>query len=351
MSSLQGFHQLLISRPARAEEHGVIQIERFRAADLPVHELDADADVLAHPAAGNPGSLLVLHAPPTGWITKAEHGILANRRGEHYLHPIAGCRSSCTYCYLRALPSGHRPLRLHVGLVGLGGLFAEIEQHLASATGPVLYCTGELADSLADIDLYPIATILAARFARWDGARLELRTKDDKVDALLEIDHGGRTTIGFSLSPPAHVDRYEPGTASFDQRLEAARRCQRAGYPVALKLEPLILTSTWQQQYADALEAVRARLDVERLEHVSVGCLRWSEPLSHIPVFAKSHRETLDHGEWIEYRPGKRNGTVAYHERIESYHWMRVALRRAGIRAPIWWSLEQPELIAELENA
>lgn len=346
--ALHGFRRLLISSDARREMHGEALFERFARAGLPTHERTRDDTVAAEGLLDQPGTLAVMVKPETGWITVAEHGLLATRKGERYLNPIAGCRSSCTYCYLRARPRGLRPLRVYVGVDAL--LDATDSEVRAAAGGSRLFCTGELADSLSESDIYPIGAILANHFGRYQRARLELRTKSDRIDALLGADHQGRTTVAFSMSPQANVDAHEPGTASLADRLAAAVRCQRAGYAVAFKFEPIIVSAGWQILYGEMFERIGSRVDVSRIEHVSVGCLRWSEQLMKVPTFARRYAAEIRNGAWIEYRPGMFNGTVDYAERLATYEWIRGRIRGCGISGPIWWSLEQPELIAEMKR-
>lgn len=346
---IKGFQRMIISRPAREYAFGEKVLRLFERAGLPAETVADDDAVRQHPLAVKPKTLLVLCSPEMGWITEAECGILATRMGEHYLNPIVGCRFGCTYCYLLDMPHGRLPMRLYVATDELlGSLGENLERK--SDTQPRLFCTGELADSLAELDLYPVAAVLTEYFAGRDDSRLELRTKSDNVARLLDIDHRGNTTVAFSISPQENVTRYEPGTASLLERVEAGRRCQEAGYPVALKLEPLIFTPDWQRRYVETVELLAARLDLGALHHVSVGCLRWSEGLAAVPIFARRHAETLAAGTWIEYRPGKYNGTVGFNERLSAYEWMRDLLRGSGLVAPIWWSLEEPEMIAEMER-
>ena len=341
------FTRLVISAPAATTEHGRAQIDRFADAQLPVDEVADDEAVSAHPHASQPSTLLVKYAPAEGWITSPDHGQLANRRGEYYLNPVSGCRSSCTYCYLRARPSGLRPLCIHVGLPSL---FDALESHSARGMQPVLYATGELADSVADIEIYPIAAILAEYFATRTDARLELRTKDATVGPLLGIPHRGRTIIAFSLSPEEHVRRHEPGTATVVERLCAARKCQESGYPVAFKLEPLSVRAGWREDYDALLALMSSMVDISAIHHMSVGCLRWSEQLAMVKTFEKSHGDSIRNGDWVPYRDGRRNGTLARRERLAAYRWIRDRVRGVGIQAPLWWSLEQADLIAELER-
>src|SRR5581483_10099146 len=158
--STAGFHRMLVSEPAASSPHGRDLVRLFENAGIPILSFADDEAALAHVDARKPGTLLVLWTPSMGWITSAEHGVFFVRDGEHYLNPIVGCQFGCTYCYLMARPHGRLPLRLHVGVKEL---IDALDKHLENRnSGPSpLFCTGELADSLAELDLYPVAAILA----------------------------------------------------------------------------------------------------------------------------------------------------------------------------------------------
>lgn len=346
-SSIQ-FRRLVISHEALNETWGRTIWNKCRRNNV---------DTVERSAAGlqmfkdlTSGTLIVQVAPDRGWVTQAEHGILSTRPGEYYLNPIEGCRSKCSYCYLRSRPDGLSPLRLYVGIQHL---YDAIDGVLARHPGPseVLFCTGELADSLSDADLYPVGSLLAAWFRCKNNARLELRTKSDNVESLLGIDHGGRTTVSFSISPADHVELYERGVATLHARLSAARACQEAKYPIAVNFEPLILTPGWKVAYRELVESLSGYVDVSVLHHISVGCLRFGSALRTEKFFANRFTGLMANGaEFIEYRPGTLNGTFPRQLRIEAYTYIASILRKHNIDAPIWWSLEEPPVLAMLEG-
>lgn len=350
---LWSFRTMLASKPAIEQPWGESLVRRFRDLERRLLILDDDETVRNHADAVRGSALQVLYAPSTGWITPAEHGILFDRPGERYLHPILGCRSSCTYCYLRGMSVGLRPLRLHVGV---DDLLRTLEQDIRihRPDGGLIYCSGEFADSLSDADLFPVGAILAEYFGeQYAGrrdVRLELRTKSDQVGALLKVEHRGQTTVAFSITPPEHIATYEINTCSFQDRIEAAGRCGDAGYPVAFKMEPVILSANWQTWYAAAFQQIAIRMDPSRIHHVSIGCLRWSEALAEAPPFAQLYAEEIRRSTSIEYRPGVFNSTRPREERVAAYDWMRKTLRENGMTAPIVWALEEPSLIAELND-
>ncbi|HYH05730.1 MAG TPA: radical SAM protein [Thermoanaerobaculia bacterium] len=337
------FKTAIVSTDALAEAEGQRVVARCRAANIEVIALD-DAD---NEVALAPGTLQIGSVPPRGWITMAEHGTLSTRRNEYYLHPIEGCRSSCVYCYLRGNGIGLRPVRLYVAAERL---LAEIERLIRKSLAPeYLFSTGERADSLSEIDLYPVACYLVEFVAMHRSARLELRSKSAAVGPLLQLAHAGRTTVAFSIAPSEYVDRFEPGTATLSSRLAAARRCQDAGYRIAFNLEPLFVIDGWRGAYRNMLSEMTTVLRVEELEHVSVGCLRFSKDLESTTTFNAAFGRLLAAREYIEYRPGVFNGTLAFGDRVAAYRYIESAIRAANVSAPIYWSFEEQRLLDVLQ--
>lgn len=346
-SPVAGFHRLLIEQSASGLRHADIISRTFLTAAKPVMEFGTVADLDRHPLSTRPGTLIIARRPKRGWISVAEHGTLYVRNDEHYLHPIVGCISGCSYCYLQDRPEGRRPLRFYVDV---DNLVVAIEQRAHDTGRRLLFCSGELADSLADASLYPVGAELADRFSTGELGNLELRTKSNNVHSLLGVRHNRRTTVAFSVSPAAHVARYEPRTASLTERLEAAARVALAGYPVALKCEPVILDEGWRAAYSHMFAETFTALPPNSLDHVSIGCLRWSEALALTQGFAGKHQSALRDGTYIEYRPGKFNRMVSRPKRLRAYQALRSMLREAGFRAPIYWSLEEPEVVSALDT-
>jgi DNA repair photolyase len=346
MSAIQSFKRLLISEEIASTSQASYLLDLATADALPVHfvpEAAINTDVLAQRG----GTLIAQARPSIGWITPADHGSLAVRPGEHYIHPAIGCLSKCSYCYLLARPEGRLPLRLHLRIEEL---ISAIEELACDAHSELLFCTGELADSLGDAQLWPAAAILARRFSQKDLGFLELRTKSDQVETLIPVHHNGRTTVAFSLAPESHISRYEPVTASLDQRLAAAKAVAECGYPVAFKCEPVIADVGWEEAYLAMFAQVVASVQSTSIDHVSVGCLRWSQELSQHPVFKKKHGEDVAAGTLIKYRPDKFNGTLEYEQRLAIYVKIRQMMNQVGLTAPIWWSLEEPRLLEELKE-
>ena len=293
---------------------------------------------------------MVLSRPLKGWLSKAEHGTLGVRPNEYYIDPIVGCRAGCTYCYLQGSTIAQSPMCFHVDLRDLS---REIERLVArlDSRDSVLLCTGESADSLAEVSLFPVGRILVHLVASLgESVRLELRTKSDAVRMLPQTGHGGRTTVSFSISPSPHVARYEPGTISLSERLLAARWCQDHQYPLGLNCEPLLLTENWQEYWTQTLVEIVDTIRPGQIDHISIGCLRWNTALGALPRFRAHHGGLMEHPANIEYRPGQWNQTAPLHARLAAYRWLRMALRDCGIRAPLRWSMEETAVIEQMDT-
>jgi DNA repair photolyase len=321
--------------------------EQFRLADLRINYAE-EYHIENHPWARRPATLIVKARPTSGWVTLAEHGSLAVRRGEHYIHPIIGCHSKCTYCYLLSASSGRLPLRLHVAL---DELIQEIKACVSEAgRQKTVFCSGELADSLADAPVFPVASFLAERFGRADLGLLELRTKSNRVETLLDVQHNNHTIVAFSISPETHVKKYEAGTASLGERIEAAVTVAQVGYRIAFKFEPVFLDDGWPEAYSMLFSRIATALRGFQIDHISIGCLRWSQQLAHHPIFVRHHSKEVSEGTLIEYRPNRFNGTIKRDQRIPAYRLLRHLARQAGLITPLWWSLEEEDVIEELNS-
>lgn len=344
MATTSSFRRLVISSRAEKSPLGQELIAAFSTNAQEVTRCGEDElDTLA-----TVGSLVCGYQPSRGWIERAAHGSLSVRPHEYYVSPIVGCRARCTYCFLQA-SSSRMPLKVYVGVSSLLDSVRALFASLPPSVEPVL-CTGERADSLADSAIYPVGALLAEEVARHGRGTLELRTKSAAVDSLLGVDHQGRTVVAFSLSPQDAIASYEGGTASANARLVAARRCQDAGYRVALKLEPLHLGSEWLERYRHLIARAANILDIAGIAHIAVGSLRANSALMSKPAFRRHHGDALRARDLVTYRPSSVNAMPPFSDRLAAYRCVKDLLLAESINAPMWLSMESPEAIATLNS-
>jgi len=144
----------------------------------------------------------------------------------------------------------------------------EIDRFLASNSRCILNA-GELTDSLAITDSVPIRLI--RRFADQDRKKLLLLTKSVNVRNLLNLGHNGQTIVSFSVNAVEVSKRFEKGAPGLPERLEAAAMCKDAGYPVRIRLDPMIPIDGWQVMYEHAVDEI----SILKPERVTLGALRY----------------------------------------------------------------------------
>jgi len=142
--------------------------------------------------------------------------------------------------------------------------------------------TGEFTDSLALDRLTGLSTILVEFMKDKQNAVLELKTKTAMIDNLIDLDHGGRTIVSWSLNSPAIMAREELRTASLDQRLQAAAECAAAGYKLAFHFDPIIYHQGWQEGYATTINKLFGMVPAEQIVWISLGALRYLPALRPI---------------------------------------------------------------------
>lgn len=186
-----------------------------------------------------------------------------------------GCLFDCSYCYLQGFLNN--PLMLVYG--NLEDLFAELDDRTRAKNFHFRIGTGEYSDSLALEPLTHLSRHLIGYFADHPNATLELKTKSDNVEPLLDLDHRGHTVVAWSLNPPSVVEALEIGTASLEERLLAAAKVREAGYRVAFHLDPLIYFENWEPEYHSLIDRIFDHIDPDGISWISTGSFRYTKAL------------------------------------------------------------------------
>ena len=197
------------------------------------------------------------------------------------LDAVSNCPFDCTYCFLQSYLTDTT-----VQVVAeVDALLDEVRAAIAGEPGRFWRIgTWELGDSLALEPLTGTAAALVRGFADLDSAVLELRTKSDRVEELIDLDHRGRTVVGWTLSPQSVIRTEELGTASAERRLAAMARVVRAGYPVSVHFDPLILHDGWRENYDELIGQLFDAVPADRIAWISIGALRFNPEMKKLVV-------------------------------------------------------------------
>jgi len=174
----------------------------------------------------------------------------------HDLHSAWGCVHRCAYCQRGSV---------YVINLNLEEFLQHTDQLLADNPWQKTIRYDVEQDVLAIEPEYGACEMVVNDFARRDGRYLILFSKSANVDHLLPLDHRGHTIMLWTLSTHTVSRRYEAKAGTLEERIEAARRCQEAGYPVRLKCKPVIPIRNWREEITDMLQKLYATLQPENL--------------------------------------------------------------------------------------
>ena len=184
----------------------------------------------------------------------------------------SNCPMDCSDCYLQEYLAENAALKV---FSNVNDLLAEADELLSKHRHFFFRIgTGEITDSLALDPYIGFTREIIPFFAEQPNVLLELKTKSDCVEALLDLDSKDRVVVSWSMNPQGVIDLDEQGTASLDERLRAARRCQEAGYRLGFHFDPMIEYQGWERDYEEMLEQTFATVDWRRVAWLSMGVLR-----------------------------------------------------------------------------
>ena len=216
--------------------------------------------------------------------------------GYQILNVAANCPLDCTYCILQAYFVNQPCLRV----------FANLEERLPEVMHVIdsqpdrifRVGTGEFTDSLALDPLTRWSDMLLPEFSRRENTILELKTKTTRIERVLALECRDRIILSWSLNGPWISVREEKGAASIEKRIEAAKRCQAAGFVLGFHFDPLIPYPGWKEDYGRTIELLAREIDPQRIIWISMGSFRFMPDLK--PIIRRRHPgSSVLNGEFI----------------------------------------------------
>jgi spore photoproduct lyase len=199
--------------------------------------------------------------------------------GYHVINAITNCPMDCSYCVLQ----GYLNNPLLTLYSNWDDLLQEIESFLSTNSQAFLRLgTGELSDSLALDPIFPLSQFLIPFFAERENGILELKTKSANVASLLHLNHREKTIFSWSFTPATIIREEELRTATFQERMGAAKKCQERGYPIGFHFDPIIYFEGWEEEYQKIINSLFQQIDVKRVIWISLGGFRYPPGLKSI---------------------------------------------------------------------
>ncbi|NOU64414.1 spore photoproduct lyase [Paenibacillus sp. LMG 31461] len=179
-----------------------------------------------------------------------------------YAIPIAtGCMGHCHYCYLQTTMGAKPYIRVYVNiddiLEAAKGYIAEREPEITRFEAA---CT---SDPVGLEHISGSLKQLIEFMGEQEHGRLRFVTKYHHVEPLLDAKHNKHTRFRFSVNADYVIKNFEPGTSRFHERIEAAGKVAKAGYPLGFIIAPIIWHEGWEEGYATLIEKLYNTLPAE----------------------------------------------------------------------------------------
>lgn len=177
-----------------------------------------------------------------------------------YAIPLAtGCMGHCHYCYLQTTLGSKPYIRTYVNL---DEIFAQVEKYIDERKPEITRFEAACTSDIVGIDYLTHSLKKTIEFiGQTELGRLRFVTKFHHVDHLLDAKHNGKTRFRFSVNSRYVIKNFEPGTSSFDERLEGARKVANAGYPLGFIVAPIYMHEGWQEGYYELFDRLNKALD------------------------------------------------------------------------------------------
>lgn len=215
--------------------------------------------------------LLLAHFKSDQPLRSFEANAQSIGRPYYSLNLISNCPLECTYCILQSYLANNPLITIYTNIEEV---LKKITAQLESIPRNSVISTGQIADSLALEKITGFHQKLIP-FFKDKKFLFEMKTKWDDVEPLLNLEHGGRTVISWSVNPETIIQREEIKTANLKKRLIAAQKASAAGYKIGFHLDPMIAHENWENNYAELLENIFDCVEPKKIIWMSLGVLRF----------------------------------------------------------------------------
>ncbi|MFJ7510050.1 spore photoproduct lyase [Peribacillus simplex] len=183
----------------------------------------------------------------------------SSKPSAEYAIPLAtGCMGHCHYCYLQTTLGSKPYIRTYVNL---DEIFEAAEKYINERKPEITRFEAACTSDIVGIDHLTHSLKRAIEyFGKSEYGVLRFVTKFHHVDHLLDAEHNGKTRFRFSINSRYVIKNFEPGTSSFEERMEAARKVAGAGYPLGFIVAPIYRHEAWKEGYHELFERLSEAL-------------------------------------------------------------------------------------------
>ena len=184
---------------------------------------------------------------------------------------VQGCSLGCSYCSIQTFYSD--------GKVSVDKNLAEKLANIPLDPSKNYHIgSGQSSDSLVIGNKEGVLDA-QLKFARENpNIILEFKTKSNNISHLLKTDLPDNVFVCWSLNPQLFIDHEEHGTASLNQRLQAAKDLSRKGVLVGFHFHPIVYYEGYEDDYKNIVRKVMAMFKPSEVAMISMGTLTFIKP-------------------------------------------------------------------------
>lgn len=197
-----------------------------------------------------------------------------NEKHFYFIHAF-NCVYECEYCYLQGY--FHSPDL--VLFINHEDIIKEIEVVASKYRRErIWFHAGEFSDSLALTHITGELNTYFNFFKKNPHLIMELRTKSDNIETLLQEEPTSNIITSYSLSPRKNIDYKAP---DLKKRVDAIKRLYEKGFPIGIHLDPIIPFNNYLELYEDLILSLSNAIPLAEVQYFSLGVTRFPEKIFH----------------------------------------------------------------------
>lgn len=193
----------------------------------------------------------------------------------YYFSHMLNCLYDCRYCFLQGMYSSAN----YVIFVNYEDFMQDIETMCKDANTTHYFFSGYDCDSLAYEPVTQFLNEFIPFFRTMKNAVLELRTKSTNVKELLRQAAYPHCVVAFSFTPDIISREIEHKVPTVEKRLHAMREVAKQGWPIGLRLDPLIYHPNFKLLYQELITDIFNAITPSSLHSISIGPLRFPDKM------------------------------------------------------------------------
>ena len=165
---------------------------------------------------------------------------------------MLNCLYDCRYCFLQGMYSSAN----YVLFVNYEDFLKDIVQKTSESPEPAWFFSGYDCDSLALDSISQFSSFFLPHFSKLSNSYLELRTKSVNIKPLLKSKAVPNIITAFSFTPQEISEQIEKGVPSVDSRIKAMKKLTSHGWPIGLRIDPIIDCIDFTDRYANLFQNI-----------------------------------------------------------------------------------------------